>query len=77
MEVAANYVISPEGGPFLLTLPFDKKTFGSPAFLDPELLYKPPFTSLHYEGLDGVFNGGKSDKIVEIVRRESGLGVSG
>jgi type I restriction enzyme R subunit len=44
--------------------------------LDPELLYESPFTSLHYEGLDGVFDDGESDRIVEIVR-EISFGVSG
>lgn len=44
--------------------------------LAPELLYESPFTSLHYEGLDGVFDDEGSDKIVEIVR-EMSFGISG
>ena len=36
--------------------------------MNPELLYEPPFTDLHYEGLDGVFNEDDADKIVSLVR---------
>lgn len=35
--------------------------------MDPELLYEPPFTDLHYEGLDGVFPK-HADNIISIVR---------
>lgn len=35
--------------------------------MDPELLYEPPFTDMHYEGLDGVFPD-EADNIISIVR---------
>lgn len=34
----------------------------------PEKLYAPPFTGVHYEGLDGVFPADSADKVVGIVR---------
>ena len=36
--------------------------------MNPELLYESPFTELHYEGLDGVFNEDDADQIVSLVR---------
>ncbi|BAY20221.1 type III restriction enzyme res subunit (plasmid) [Anabaenopsis circularis NIES-21] len=36
--------------------------------MDAGLLYEPPFTDLHYEGLDGVFGADDADGIVSIVR---------
>lgn len=36
--------------------------------MDAGLLYEPPFTDLHYEGLDGVFPPDDADKIIAIVR---------
>ncbi|NEQ63423.1 MAG: heavy metal transporter, partial [Moorea sp. SIO4A1] len=36
--------------------------------MDPGLLYEPPFTDLHYEGLDGVFNEDDADLIITTVR---------
>ena len=36
--------------------------------MDPGLLYEPPFSDIHYEGLDGVFSDDHADKIVSIVR---------
>ena len=36
--------------------------------MDPAMLYEPPFTDVHYEGLDGVFNDDEADNIVAIVR---------
>jgi type I restriction enzyme, R subunit len=36
--------------------------------IDPGLLYEPPFTDLHYEGLDGVFEADDADQIISIVR---------
>ncbi len=36
--------------------------------MDPGLLYEPPFTDSHSEGLDGVFNDAEADNIVSIVR---------
>lgn len=35
--------------------------------MDPGLLYEPPFTDLHHEGLDGVFDGDDADQIVLLV----------
>ncbi|NEO45585.1 MAG: DEAD/DEAH box helicase family protein [Moorea sp. SIO4A3] len=36
--------------------------------MDPGLLYETPFTDLHYEGLDGVFNEDDADLIITTVR---------
>lgn len=36
--------------------------------MDPGLLYEPPFTDSHPEGLDGVFNDDEADNIISIVR---------
>ncbi|MGH8502571.1 MAG: DEAD/DEAH box helicase family protein [Gammaproteobacteria bacterium] len=36
--------------------------------MKPGQLYEPPFTSLHYEGLDGLFPGDAAEKVVRIVR---------
>jgi type I restriction enzyme R subunit len=36
--------------------------------MNPHLLYEPPFTDIHTEGLDGVFNDEDADNIIEIVR---------
>ncbi|MBE9051196.1 DEAD/DEAH box helicase family protein [Nostocales cyanobacterium LEGE 11386] len=36
--------------------------------MDAGLLYEPPFTELHYEGLDGVFEPDDADQIISIVR---------
>ncbi|BAY47585.1 type III restriction enzyme res subunit [Scytonema sp. HK-05] len=36
--------------------------------MDAGLLYEPPFTDLHYEGLDGVFEADDADQIISIVR---------
>lgn len=36
--------------------------------MDVGLLYEPPFTDLHHEGLDGVFKDGDADQIIDIVR---------
>ena len=36
--------------------------------MDPGLLYEPPFTDLHHQGLDGVFEDDDADRIVAIVR---------
>ena len=36
--------------------------------MDPGLLYEPPFTDLHHEGLDGVFESDDADQIVLLVR---------
>ena len=36
--------------------------------MNPELLYEPPFTDIHDEGLDGVFNDDEADEIVARVR---------
>lgn len=36
--------------------------------MDAGLLYEPPFTDLHYEGLDGVFEPDDADQIISIVR---------
>lgn len=36
--------------------------------MNPGLLYEPPFTDIHNEGLDGVFNDNKADEIVALVR---------
>lgn len=35
--------------------------------MDPGLLYEPPFTELHYQGLDGVFEDEDANKIVLLV----------
>lgn len=37
--------------------------------VDPARLYEPPFTGLHYEGLDGVFPADGADRVVAIVRQ--------
>lgn len=36
--------------------------------MNPGLLYEPPFTDIHHEGLDGVFNDDQADEIVALVR---------
>ena len=36
--------------------------------MNPGLLYEPPFTDIHDEGLDGVFNDDEADEIVGLVR---------
>lgn len=36
--------------------------------MDPGLLYEPPFTSIHYEGLDGVFPGSGADELIGLVK---------
>ena len=36
--------------------------------MDPGLLYEPPFTDLHHQGLDGVFEDDDADLIVAIIR---------
>ncbi len=36
--------------------------------MNPYLLYEPPFTDIHTEGLDGVFNDDDADNIIAIVR---------
>lgn len=36
--------------------------------LYPGLLYEPPFTDIHSQGLDGVFDDADADKIVGIIR---------
>ena len=33
----------------------------------PALLYEPPFTDLHQDGLDGLFGDDRADQIVAIV----------
>ena len=32
--------------------------------MNPGLLYEPPFTDLHYEGLDGMFDEDNADAII-------------
>ncbi|MBE9110677.1 DEAD/DEAH box helicase family protein [Nodosilinea sp. LEGE 07298] len=36
--------------------------------MDPGMLYEPPFTDSHPEGLDGVFNDDEADNLVAIIR---------
>ena len=36
--------------------------------MNPGILYESPFTDIHYQGLDGVFNEDDSDQIVMLVR---------
>jgi type I restriction enzyme R subunit len=36
--------------------------------MDPGLLYEPPFTDLHDEGLDGLFGDSGATKIVGLLR---------
>ena len=36
--------------------------------MNPGLLYEPPFTDIHDEGLDGVFNDDDADSLVSLVR---------
>lgn len=35
--------------------------------MNPEILYESPFTDLHYEGLDGIFDNDKADRIIAII----------
>lgn len=35
--------------------------------MDPGLLYEPPFTDLHHQGLDGVFEDDDAERIVAII----------
>ena len=35
--------------------------------VEPGLLYEPPFTNLHYGGLDGLFPGAQAERIVQIL----------
>ncbi len=39
--------------------------------LNPELLYEPPFTNIHTDGLDGLFDEDNGDRIISIVREIS------
>ena len=43
----------------------DKLTQGG--IMDPGQLYDPPFTSLHYQGLDGIFPDADAEAIVAII----------
>jgi type I restriction enzyme R subunit len=36
--------------------------------MNPGLLYEPPFTDSHSEGLDGVFRDDDADQIISLVR---------
>jgi len=36
--------------------------------MDPSLLYEPPFTDLHNEGLDGIFGDDKATRIVHLLQ---------
>jgi type I restriction enzyme, R subunit len=36
--------------------------------MNPRLLYEPPFTDFHRDGLDGVFGDNDADTIVAIIR---------
>ena len=36
--------------------------------VDPAMLYEPPFTDLHPEGLDGVFDDDAANQVIELVR---------
>lgn len=36
--------------------------------MNPDLLYEPPFTDIHEEGLDGVFDEDDADSLVSLVR---------
>lgn len=36
--------------------------------MNPGQLYEPPFTDIHDEGLDGVFNDDDADLLVSLVR---------
>ncbi len=36
--------------------------------MNPGLLYEPPFTDIHDEGLDGVFDDDAADEIVALVK---------
>ena len=35
--------------------------------VEPGLLYEPPFTNLHYGGLDGLFPDAQAERIVQIL----------
>jgi type I restriction enzyme R subunit len=35
--------------------------------MDPGLLYEPPFTSVHHEGLDGLFPEAAADQLVQVI----------
>lgn len=35
--------------------------------VDPEMLYSPPFTQLHFEGVSGVFNEAEAERIIKII----------
>lgn len=37
--------------------------------MDPGQLYEPPFTGLHYKGLDGAFGDADAESIIEILRK--------
>ena len=36
--------------------------------MDPGLLYEPPFTDLHTEGLDGVFGDDGAPRIIHLLQ---------
>ena len=36
--------------------------------MDPGLLYEPPFTDIHNEGLDGVFGDAGATKIIHLLQ---------
>src|SRR5690606_37933325 len=40
--------------------------------MEPGQLYEPPFTSLHYQGLDGAFEDGDAEAIVGIIEGING-----
>lgn len=37
--------------------------------MEPSLMYEPPFTGVHHEGLDGAFRDADSEAIIAIVQR--------
>lgn len=36
--------------------------------MDPGLLYEPPFTDIHYEGLNGIFGDAGAMKIIHLLQ---------
>src|SRR5690606_27182637 len=40
--------------------------------IDPAQLYEPPFTSIHYEGVDGAFGDAAADALIKVVTEING-----
>jgi len=37
--------------------------------MEPELLYEPPFTDIHHEGIGGIFDVSQADELISLIRQ--------